>query len=67
MDPIQLDDKDIEGRNLKKPYGSVTYDPETGGLRIRVDDEVREDFWLEVTLSPKVLDRIIADRPTPGT
>jgi hypothetical protein len=62
MDPIQLDEKDIEGRGLKKPYGSITYDPETKGLRIRLDDEIKEEFWLEVVLRPEVLDRIFADR-----
>lgn len=61
MDPIQLDTEDIVGRGLRKPYGSIVHDPETGGIRIRVDDEVKEEFWLEIVIPPDKLKRLLAE------
>lgn len=61
MDPLQLDEKHIEGRGLRKPYGHITIPPE-GGIRVRCDDEIKEDFWLEVWITDEMLDRIVAER-----
>ncbi len=61
MDPVHIEASDIEGRGLRKPYGAIVRDPETGGLRLRVDDEIDEAFWLEIHIPPATLKRLLAE------
>lgn len=47
----------IAGRSLKS--GRVTIFPAGDGLTIRIDDEERPEWWLEIVLTPERLQALL--------
>ena len=49
----------IRGRGLGRPYGTVARNDD-GSFTVRVDDEERAEFWLEIRLTPDQVDALSA-------
>lgn len=61
MEDVILNERgNINGRDLRKPYGSATINSD-GSITIRVDDEERPAWWLEVRLTHLQVDALLEE------